>query len=51
MKVIEPSVEFVTPMSIIPGIVIMRRIEEIGRVCYKSEDKITEDSYKSLHEE
>ena len=48
MKVIEPSVEFVTPMSIIPGIVIMKRIEEIGRVCYKSEDKITEDSYKKF---
>lgn len=48
MRVIEPSVEFVTPMSIIPGIVIMKRIEEIGRVCYKSEDKITEDSYKKF---
>ena len=48
MKVIEPSVKFVTPMSIIPGIVIMKRIEEIGRVCYKSEDKITEDSYKKF---
>ena len=48
MKIIEPSVEFVTPMSIIPGIVIMKRIEEIGRVCYKSEDKITEDSYKKF---
>lgn len=48
MKVIAPSVEFVTPMSIIPGIVVMKRIEEIGRVCYKSEDKITEDSYKKF---
>lgn len=48
MKVIEPSVEFVTPMSIIPGIVIMKRLEEIGRVCYKSEDKITEESYKKF---
>ena len=48
MRIIEPSVEFVTPMSIIPGVVIMKRIEEIGRVCYKSEDKITEDSYKKF---
>lgn len=48
MRIIEPSVEFVTPMSIIPGIVIMKRIEEIGRVCYKSEDKITADSYKKF---
>ena len=48
MKVISPRVEFVTPMSIIPGMVIMKRLEEIGRVCYKSEDKITDDSYKKF---
>lgn len=48
MKIIEPSFEFVTPMSMIPGKVIMKRLEKIGRVCYKSEDKITDDSYEKF---
>lgn len=48
MKIVEPSFEFVTPMSIIPGKVIMKRLEKIGRVCYKSEDKITDDSYEKF---
>lgn len=39
MKAIDPSVElmFITPYA-------ARMIELAGRVCYKSEDKITEDS-------
>lgn len=28
----------------------LKHIEKVGRVCYKSEDKITEDSYKSFVE-
>lgn len=44
MKVIEPSVEFITPMSAEIGKQVMERIELAGRVCYKSEEKITEDS-------
>ena len=48
MKIIEPSFEFITPMSMIPGKVIMKRLEKIGRVCYKSEDKITDDSYEKF---
>lgn len=48
MKVIEPSVHFVTPMNEEAGIMIMKRIEEIGRTCYKSEDKISPDSYKKF---
>ncbi len=48
MKIIEPSFEFVTPMSMILGKVIMKRLEKIGRVCYKSEDKITDDSYEKF---
>ena len=48
MKIIEPSFEFVTPMSMIPGKVIMKRLEKIGRVCYKSEDKITDYSYEKF---
>ena len=41
MKIINAGVEFITPIK---GDVILRRIEECGRVCYKSEDRITEDS-------
>lgn len=45
MKVIEPSVEMITPFNCdYNGVDILKRIEECGRVCYKSEDKITEDS-------
>lgn len=48
MKIIEPSVHFVTPMNEQAGITVMKRIEEIGRTCYKSEDKISDDSYKKF---
>lgn len=41
MRIINPSVEFITPLN---GKVIMERLEECGRVCYKSEDSITEGS-------
>ena len=41
MKIIKPGVEFITPIN---GDVILKRIEECGRVCYKSEGKITNDS-------
>lgn len=41
MKVIAPYVE---PMHPIDGAVILSRIEAAGRVCYKSESKITDDS-------
>lgn len=41
MRIIKPSVEFITPID---GKTILKRIEQCGRVCYKSEDKITEDS-------
>lgn len=41
MKIIKPSVVFITPLN---GKVIMERLEECGRVCYKSEDSITEGS-------
>jgi len=45
MRIIEPSVQFITPMSEESGLTVMKRIEEAGRVCYKSEGRITEDSY------
>lgn len=41
MKIIKPSVDFITPLN---GQVVMKRLELCGRVCYKSEDRITEDS-------
>ena len=45
MKIIEPSVEILTDLD---GIQILKHIEKVGRVCYKSEDKITEDSSKNF---
>ena len=41
MKIVKPGVEFITPID---GTTILKRLEECGRVCYKSEDRITEDS-------
>ena len=41
MRIIKPRVEFITPIN---GDVILKRLEQCGRVCYKSEGRITEDS-------
>lgn len=41
MKIVEPSVEIITPID---GVAVLKHIELCGRVCYKSEDRITEDS-------
>lgn len=41
MKIIEPSVTLINPPDYQT---LLRTIEQAGRVCYKSEDKITEDS-------
>lgn len=41
MKIIQPKVELITPIQ---ATIVMQRIEEIGRTCYKSENKITEGS-------
>lgn len=41
MKVINPSVEILTPID---GKSILKAIEAAGRVCYKSEDKISPES-------
>ncbi len=38
MKIIEPDVKILTPID---GHNILKRIEQYGRTCYKSEDKIT----------
>ena len=45
MKVISPSVEILTPID---GEEILKHLEKCGRVCYKSEDKITDDSCKKF---
>ena len=41
MKIIKPNVEFMTPVD---GTAILKHLELCGRVCYKSEGKISEDS-------
>lgn len=41
MKIIKPDVYFMTPID---GDEILRHIERCGRVCYRSESKITDDS-------
>lgn len=41
MNIVNSSVEFITPIN---REVILQRIEQIGRSCYKSEDKITNES-------
>lgn len=45
MKIINAGYEIITPID---GDAILKRIEQCGRVCYKSEDKITEDSAKKF---
>lgn len=45
MKIVNAGYEFITPIN---GDVIMKRIEQCARTCYKSEDKITEDSAEKL---
>lgn len=42
MRIIEPNYEILTEISE-DGIKELQHIEKIGRVCYKSEDKITGD--------
>lgn len=42
MKLIKPSVELIEEKH------PLKRIERIGRMCYKSEDKITEESYQDF---
>lgn len=46
MRLIKPSFEIIEQQPSLEG--IYKQIEKAGRVCYKSEDKITEDSAKSF---
>lgn len=41
MKIVKPQFEILTPID---GKEILQHIEAVGRTCYKSEDRITEDS-------
>lgn len=45
MRIIKPSY---TVIDEINGLEILKKIERIGRVCYKSEDKITDESCKKF---
>lgn len=45
MKIITPSVELCLPMS---GAEMLRHVERCGRVCYKSEAKITDTSAEAF---
>ena len=47
MKIIDASYEIVTPID---GKEIIKHIEKCGRVCYKSENRITEDSAETFVE-
>ena len=43
MRIIKPSIEVLDEIN---GNEILRKIEKIGRVCYKSEERITNESSK-----
>jgi thymidylate synthase (FAD) len=45
MKLIRPFYEILTPIN---GNEILKTIEKVARTCYKSEDKITEDSARKM---
>lgn len=45
MKIIDAKVEIIDKLD---GLEMLKKIELIGRTCYKSEDKITEDSCRQF---
>lgn len=45
MKIIKPYHEILTPVD---GVQMLKHIESCGRICYKNEHKITNDSYLSF---
>ncbi len=47
MKIIKPSFEIIGDID---GMKILKKLERIGRTCYKSEDKITDESAKRFVE-
>ena len=45
MRIIEPKVEIITPLN---NEEILKHLEKVGRICYKSEDKIDEESHEKF---
>ena len=45
VKIVEPHVEIITPLN---GDAILKHLELCARNCYKSEDKITPDSARTM---
>lgn len=45
MKIIEPSAELIVPQNNEGGITALKRIEYLGRISHRTEDKQTDDSY------
>jgi thymidylate synthase (FAD) len=48
MKLIEQSLEIIDPATEADWVRQFKKVERAYRICYKSEDKITEDSYKTF---
>lgn len=48
MQIVKPSYEILYPCDRNHSLAQLRRIERAARTCYKSEDKITSDSYKEF---
>lgn len=46
VKIIDQSVEILYPRSLADGVEELKRVEKAGRNCWRSEGKITEDSYR-----
>ncbi|MBI5302567.1 MAG: FAD-dependent thymidylate synthase [Chloroflexi bacterium] len=45
MIIVEPAFTILNPQSKDDALAMLRRVEFAGRVCYKSEDRVTPDSY------
>lgn len=45
MKIVDAGYEILDPLN---GEEILKKIERVARVCYKSEDKITEGSAEKM---
>ena len=45
MKIINPYYKIITPLN---GEEILKSVESVARVCYKSEDKVTNDSSRKM---
>lgn len=48
MILVEPQFTIIDPTSPAQAQAALRRVEFAGRICYKSEDRITDDSYLRL---